>query len=102
MPVLVWKEVKARGRDRCRGRAGTNRNVSSCVTINFLVKERRRNTVEMIQRFFRDEEGANLVEYALLVTFIALVVIVGVGFLGNNINLWFNAMGSKVANWTPS
>ena len=55
--------------------------------------------MEMLNRFFRDEEGANLVEYALLVTLIAVVVIAGVGFLGNNINNWFSAMGNKVANW---
>ena len=54
----------------------------------------------MLNRFFRDEEGANLVEYALLVTFIALLVIVGVGFLGNQINLWFSALGNKVGTWT--
>ncbi len=55
--------------------------------------------MEMLRRFFRDEEGANLVEYALLITLIAVLVIVGVGFLGNNINNWFSAMGSQVANW---
>ncbi len=55
--------------------------------------------MEMLQRFFRDEEGANLVEYALLVTFIAVLVIVGVGFLGNNINNWFSALGGAVGTW---
>ena len=53
----------------------------------------------MIQRFFRDEEGANLVEYALLVTFIAIVVIGGASFLGGNINNWFNALGNAVNGW---
>lgn len=58
--------------------------------------------MEMLGRFFRDEEGANLVEYALLVTFIALLVMLGVQFLGTNINDWFSAMGSKVAAWKPT
>jgi pilus assembly protein Flp/PilA len=57
--------------------------------------------MEMIRRFFSDEEGANLVEYALLVTLIALVVFAGVGFLGGQINSWFSAMGSQVNNWIP-
>ena len=37
--------------------------------------------MEMLRRFFRYEEGANLVEYALLVTFIAIVVVIGAGAL---------------------
>ncbi|MHB1159196.1 MAG: Flp family type IVb pilin [Chloroflexota bacterium] len=56
--------------------------------------------MEMLRRFFRDEEGANLVEYALLITFIAVLVIVGVTALGTNINLWFSGMASTVAGWT--
>ena len=54
----------------------------------------------MLQRFFRDEEGANLVEYALLVTLIALVVFAGVSLLGTNLNIWFSNMGSVVGNWS--
>ena len=57
--------------------------------------------MDILRRFLREEEGANLVEYALLITFIALLVIVGVTFLGNNINNWFSAMGSQVADWIP-
>ena len=53
----------------------------------------------MIQRFFRDEEGANLVEYALLVTLIAMAVFVGAGFLGGNINNWFENMGTNIGLW---
>ncbi len=58
--------------------------------------------MKMLQRFFRDEEGANLVEYALLVTLIAIVVIVGVGFLGTEINVWFSNLGKKVAGWAAN
>lgn len=56
--------------------------------------------MEMLRRFFRDEEGANLVEYALLVTLIALVVFLGVQLLGNNLNTWFSQMGNTVGNWS--
>ncbi len=55
--------------------------------------------MEMLQRFFKDEEGANLVEYALLVTLIAAAVIVGVTALGTSINDWFNAIAGKVTEW---
>ncbi len=53
----------------------------------------------MLRKLFTQEEGANLVEYALLVTLIAIVVIVGVTFLGQEINNWFSAMGGKVGGW---
>ncbi len=53
----------------------------------------------MLQRFIREEEGANLVEYALLITLIAVVVIIGVGFLGQQVNIWFSQMGTKVNDW---
>jgi pilus assembly protein Flp/PilA len=53
----------------------------------------------MFRRLFLEEEGANLVEYALLVTLIAIVVIVGVTYLGGQINDWFNALGDKISVW---
>ena len=58
--------------------------------------------MEMLNRFFRDEEGANLVEYALLVTLIALVVFVGVGALGTGLNTWFTNMGATVNKWAAN
>jgi pilus assembly protein Flp/PilA len=58
--------------------------------------------MEMLRSFFRDEEGANLVEYALLITFIAILVIVGVGFLGAQINDWFSQMGRTVNTWAAN
>ena len=58
--------------------------------------------MDIIRRFFRDEEGADLVEYALLITFIAILVIVGVTFLGNSISNWFHGLGDQVNAWTGS
>ncbi len=55
--------------------------------------------MDTVRRFIRDEEGANLVEYALLVSFIAIVVIVGAQLLGNNLNTWFNNLGTAVGVW---
>lgn len=55
--------------------------------------------MNLLQKFFREEEGANLVEYALLITLIAIVVIIGAGWLGDRINVWFSNLGTKVGVW---
>ena len=56
------------------------------------------NQMEMIKRFVREEEGANLVEYALLVTFIAIVVVGGASLLGASLDAWFTALSGAVDN----
>ena len=43
-----------------------------------------------------DERGANLVEYILLLTFIALVVIAVVGLLGQKVSGKFSAASSSL------
>jgi pilus assembly protein Flp/PilA len=50
------------------------------------------NLIAMI----RDEEGATMVEYGLLVALIALVAIVGVTLLGGNLNSLFNTVAGSV------
>jgi pilus assembly protein Flp/PilA len=47
-------------------------------------------------RFGRDERGASLVEYALLVALIAVVCIVAVTLLGNNASAKFSSVGSSL------
>ena len=47
-------------------------------------------------RFVKDEEGASMVEYALLVALIAVVVIAGALFLGGAIETKFDEVGSTV------
>ena len=42
------------------------------------------------------EEGASLVEYALLVALIAVVCIVAIGFLGNSASSKFSTVGSSI------
>jgi len=42
-----------------------------------------------IVRFVRDEEGQDLVEYAMLLAFIALIAIAGVRTLGTTVNSFF-------------
>ena len=48
-------------------------------------------------RFTKDERGANLVEYILLVSLIALAVMAAVLFMGKQLNSSFDNAGSKVS-----
>ncbi|MCJ7438848.1 MAG: Flp family type IVb pilin [Acidimicrobiia bacterium] len=49
-------------------------------------------------KFTKDEQGANLVEYILLVALIALAVIAAVVFLRGQVSDKFNETGSKLSN----
>jgi len=46
--------------------------------------------------FLRDEGGQDVVEYGLLIATIAIVVLIGVGIFGNNINAWFQSLAGRV------
>jgi pilus assembly protein Flp/PilA len=46
--------------------------------------------------FFKDEEGASMVEYALLVALIAVVVALAVGPLGRAIATLFNNVAGQL------
>jgi Flp pilus assembly pilin Flp len=52
-------------------------------------------------KFAKDERGANLVEYILLVALIALAVIAAVLFMRTQVSDKFNDAGSKLSN-TPN
>jgi pilus assembly protein Flp/PilA len=44
----------------------------------------------------RDDEGATMVEYGLLVAFIALVALVAITALGQNLSSLFNTVAGSV------
>ena len=50
----------------------------------------------MFSRFIRDDQGQDLIEYLLLGSFIAIVVLVGASNLGTELNNWYDTMGSWV------
>ena len=50
----------------------------------------------LITRFVRDEQGQDLIEYALLGSFVSLAAYAGADFLGTGLNTWYNAVGSVV------
>jgi len=56
-------------------------------------------TVNVLTRFARDEEGAALVEYGMLIGLIAVIVSVGVALVGVNLNLGFTALSTDITTW---
>jgi pilus assembly protein Flp/PilA len=52
--------------------------------------------MERISQFVRDEEGQDVVEYGLLIATIAIVVLIGVGIFGGNINAWFGSLAQRI------
>jgi len=51
----------------------------------------------LIARFVREDSGQDLIEYALLGSFVALAAYAGANFLGTNLNTWYTGIGSAVS-----
>jgi len=47
-------------------------------------------------KFVRDEEGASLVEYGLLLSLVAVVCIAAISLLGSNISTMLSNLASKI------
>jgi Flp pilus assembly pilin Flp len=54
------------------------------------------NLKNLVGRFVRDEQGQDLIEYALLATFVSLLAIVGAGLLGTALNNWYGTVAGNV------
>jgi Flp pilus assembly pilin Flp len=50
----------------------------------------------LIERFVREDAGQDLVEYAFLLAFIALIAAVGVGILGRGVNTLFSGINGQL------
>jgi pilus assembly protein Flp/PilA len=50
----------------------------------------------IIARVVREEDGQDLIEYALIATFVSLVAAAGATLLGNSLNGWYTAVSGKV------
>ena len=48
--------------------------------------------------FFKDDEGATMPEYALMVALIAIVCITAVGLIGTNANTGFQAVADAIGD----
>ena len=49
-----------------------------------------------LNRLGRDEQGQDLIEYALLATFVSLVAIAGATALGTALNNWYTQVAGNV------
>jgi pilus assembly protein Flp/PilA len=58
--------------------------------------------VNIVKSFFRNEEGQDLLEYALLVALIALVAIAAVTAAGTSVSTIFNNIATKLTNAASS
>ena len=47
----------------------------------------------------RSERGQDLAEYALLIGLIAMIVILAITLLGDQISLVFSVIGNNIAGW---
>jgi Flp pilus assembly pilin Flp len=54
------------------------------------------NLKNLAAGFVRDEQGQDLIEYALLATFVSLLAIVGAGLLGTALNNWYSKVAGNV------
>ena len=50
----------------------------------------------LFSRFIRDERGATAIEYGLIATLIAMVIITGATSIGTKLNSNFNTIASKI------
>jgi pilus assembly protein Flp/PilA len=57
--------------------------------------------VEKMKELLYDEEGATMVEYALMLALIAVVAITAVQLIGTNVTAKFNAAGNALGS-TPT
>jgi pilus assembly protein Flp/PilA len=54
--------------------------------------------MERIKNFFKDESGASAVEYGLLVSLIAVVIITAVTLVGTTLDTKLTAAGNAIAS----
>jgi pilus assembly protein Flp/PilA len=52
--------------------------------------------IKKLISFFKDEEGASMVEYGLLVALIAIVALAGVSLVGNKVNSTFTSVAGNL------
>jgi pilus assembly protein Flp/PilA len=52
--------------------------------------------------FFKDEEGIETIEYALIAALVAIAVVVGATFLGEEVNDLYSGVGSSLSGTMSS
>ena len=51
---------------------------------------------KFVQRFLKDESGATAIEYGLIASLIAVVIVTAVGLIGTRLNTKFQAVADKL------
>lgn len=54
--------------------------------------------IQELRKFWADEEGATAIEYGLIAALIAVVIMVGLGVLGTNLNTLFQDVAGYIAD----
>ena len=52
----------------------------------------------LMMRLWKEEEGQGMVEYGLILALVAVAAIVGLGLLGDKLDLFFKAIEAKIKN----
>jgi len=52
--------------------------------------------MKLLKRFFREEEGVTAIEYGLIAALIAVVIIAGVTFLGDELDAIFSEIAETI------
>ena len=52
----------------------------------------------LIVRFAKEDQGQDLIEYALLAAFVSVAAAIGATAAGVELNNWYSALGTKVKN----
>ena len=55
-----------------------------------------RDWYELVRIQLKREEGQTMAEYGLLIAFIAIIALVGVGLLGNSLSAFFTTLAGKI------
>jgi pilus assembly protein Flp/PilA len=63
-------------------------------------KRGKNNMMNLMKRLWKEEEGQDLIEYALLIALIALAATVGMGSLATKINTEFGNLGTDLTSAT--
>jgi pilus assembly protein Flp/PilA len=54
--------------------------------------------MELLKKFWNEEEGQDLVEYALLLGFISLAVVTALGTMRDRLNTLYNSTATTLQN----
>jgi pilus assembly protein Flp/PilA len=77
--------------------AGNSRRLYAAADAFYpLLSTKEKKMISFLKSLIRDEEGATMVEYGLLVALIAMVALVGITLLGTNLQSLYTTVAGSV------